>query len=89
MKNNMRAFYNGIIFDGTRLHGSGAILADKGYIIDIVAEAQIPAHAERVNLAGNYIAPAFIDLQLYGGNGKLFSHDISRSEERRVGKECQ
>ena len=77
MKNNMQAFYNGIIFDGTTLRGSGVILADKGYIIDIVSEAQIPAHAERVNLEGNYIAPAFIDLQLYGGNGRLFSHDIS------------
>src|SRR6266567_3100359 len=74
MKNNMQAFYNGILFDGTSLRSHKAVLADEGRILAIVAEADIPSHAEKTDLKGNYLAPAFIDLQLYGGNGKLFSH---------------
>jgi N-acetylglucosamine-6-phosphate deacetylase len=77
MKNNMQAYYNGIIFDGAHLLSHRAVLADKGRIIGIVPEADIPSQAVKTDLTGNYIAPAFIDLQLYGGNGHLFSHDIS------------
>lgn len=76
-KNNMQAYYNGIIFDGTSLLSHRAVLTVEGRILAIIDEADIPSQAGKTDLNGNYIAPAFIDLQLYGGNGHLFSHDIS------------
>ena len=77
MKNNMQAFYNGIIFNGITLRSHSAVLVEEGRIVAVVAEEAIPSHAVKTDLKGNYLAPAFIDLQLYGGNGKLFSHELS------------
>ncbi len=74
---NMPAFYNGQLFDGTTLHGEMAVVINNGFIAAVVTEDNIPSQAERIDLKGNYIAPAFIDLQLYGGNGKLFSQELS------------
>ncbi|MBS1566857.1 MAG: N-acetylglucosamine-6-phosphate deacetylase [Bacteroidetes bacterium] len=73
----MQAYFNGTIFDGIQLLSQRAVLVEKGRIAGVVAENSIPSDAEIHDLKGNYIAPAFIDLQLYGGNGRLFSHDIS------------
>ena len=84
----MQAYYNGIIFNGTQLLNHRAVLADEGHIIGIVAEADIPSQAVKTDLAGNYIAPAFIDLQLYGGNGHLFSHDISLASLQATYEYC-
>lgn len=87
-KNNMQAYHNGIIFDGTSLRSHCAVLTDEGRITGIVAEADIPSHAVKTDLQGNYLAPAFIDLQLYGGNGKLFSHDISTASLQATYEYC-
>ncbi|HEY4148795.1 MAG TPA: N-acetylglucosamine-6-phosphate deacetylase [Chitinophagaceae bacterium] len=73
----MQAFYNGQLFDGTRLHGGMAVVINNGFIAAVVTEDTLPPQVERIDLNGHYIAPAFIDLQLYGGNGKLFSHELS------------
>jgi N-acetylglucosamine-6-phosphate deacetylase len=59
------------------LRSHKAVLVDEGRIIAIIAEEDIPSHARKTDLKGNWLAPAFIDLQLYGGNGKLFSHELS------------
>jgi N-acetylglucosamine-6-phosphate deacetylase len=77
MNNNMKAFYNAVIFDGETMHHNKAVLTSEGRILDLVAEEAIPADAERINLKGNFLAPAFIDIQIYGGNGKMFSHELS------------
>jgi N-acetylglucosamine-6-phosphate deacetylase len=42
-------------------------------IEDIVDDKNIDSAFQQINLEGLNIAPAFIDLQIYGGNGKLFS----------------
>jgi N-acetylglucosamine-6-phosphate deacetylase len=77
MKNNMQAFYNGTIFTGTEQVHHKAVLTENGIITDIVPESSIPAMAEKIDLRGNFLAPALIDLQIYGGNGKLFSELLS------------
>jgi N-acetylglucosamine-6-phosphate deacetylase len=71
------AFYNGTIFTGEQILSRKAILVQNGFTEDIVDESSIPEDYEKQDLKGMYIAPSFIDLQIYGGNGKLFSQDLS------------
>jgi N-acetylglucosamine-6-phosphate deacetylase len=54
-----------------------AVVVDGNTVADVVDAAAIPAGAEIINLDGNYLVPAFIDLQIYGGNGKLFSQELN------------
>lgn len=61
-----------LITNGTIAEGK-AILTEGGQIKAIIAEADIPADAERKDLHGNYLASGLIDLQIYGSGGKLFA----------------
>src|ERR1700712_5199644 len=71
------AYFNGTIFTGEQTLSQKAILVQNGFIEDVVEESMIPASYERKDLGGMNISPSFIDLQIYGGNGKLFSDDLS------------
>lgn len=68
----MRVYTNGKIFDGNEIITECNVITEAGKIMDLVTTAAIPAHAERIDLKGDLLAPAFFDLQLYGGNGALF-----------------
>lgn len=61
------------IFDGERFLVQHAVITDQGQITGIVPADATPAGAELHTLAGRLLAPAFIDLQIYGGDGKMFS----------------
>lgn len=50
-----------------------ALLAADGRIAAIVAAADIPADARRVDLDGAILAPGFVDVQVNGGGGVLFN----------------
>ncbi|MEH3045561.1 N-acetylglucosamine-6-phosphate deacetylase [Sphingomonas adhaesiva] len=50
-----------------------ALLLDGTRILDIVPDAAIPAAAERVDLAGGWLLPGFIDTQVNGGGDVLFN----------------
>jgi N-acetylglucosamine-6-phosphate deacetylase len=71
------AYTNGNVFTGKSIEAHKAVLVNDGIIVDIVNEKEIPSQYSNVDLAGNTIAPAFIDMQIYGGNGKMFSHELS------------
>lgn len=73
----MRVFYNGTVFTGDRFINNVAVLVNKGSIEAVVPVAAIPANTDRYDLQGNFLVPACIDLQLYGGNGLLFSQDLN------------
>jgi N-acetylglucosamine-6-phosphate deacetylase len=72
IQKSMNAYFNGRIFNGERFLTNACILTDNHTIIGIVADNKIPSHAQSIDLQGNIMAPAFIDLQIYGGNGALF-----------------
>jgi N-acetylglucosamine-6-phosphate deacetylase len=72
MSNSMKAYFNGRIFNGEQFLKNACILTDNLKIVSIIADNQIPTHAQRIDLQGNIIAPALIDLQIYGGNDGLF-----------------
>ncbi|WP_290798381.1 N-acetylglucosamine-6-phosphate deacetylase [Flavihumibacter sp. UBA7668] len=69
-------FTNGLIFTGDEWHTQVAITVEEGRITEI--DPHPPGATGRVppvgwmDLQGGYLVPAFIDVQLYGGNGQLF-----------------
>lgn len=82
-----QAFINGKIFTGSSILIDNellvdgilnkAILVDGETITDIVPADVVPPSYKLQDLKGQNIAPAFIDLQIYGASGKLFSADLS------------
>lgn len=71
------AYTNARLFTGQSVETQKAVLVHDKQIVDIVPATEVPAHYTVQDLNGQNLAPAFIDLQIYGGNGKLFSQEIS------------
>lgn len=84
----MLAIYNGIIFDGYTFSSSKAVLISDHIIVDVIDVNDIPSSAERYDLNGNTLIPAFIDLQLYGGFGHLFSQELSLDSLQATDNYC-
>ncbi|WP_184546694.1 N-acetylglucosamine-6-phosphate deacetylase [Mucilaginibacter sp. FT3.2] len=63
---NLQLISNGQIAQGKAVLISGAT------IIDVIDDTAIPADAQKHDLSGAYLAPGFIDLQIYGSGGQLF-----------------
>jgi N-acetylglucosamine-6-phosphate deacetylase len=61
------------IFTGETWLNDHAILADKGMIVDVVASSSLQDNILTQDFPGCFLAPAFIDLQIYGAYGKLLS----------------
>jgi len=68
---------NAKIYTGKEVLSGSAILVNDGMIAGFVYDTDIPDDYELRDLRGNNIAPAFIDLQIYGGDGYLFSAEPS------------
>ena len=73
-----QVFTNATIYTGKEILSGSAILANDGIIEGFVYDTDIPDDYELRDLKGNNLAPAFIDLQIYGGNGFLFSANPSK-----------
>ncbi|HUR10923.1 MAG TPA: N-acetylglucosamine-6-phosphate deacetylase [Flavitalea sp.] len=71
-----KAYINGIIYTGRGIERNKTILVNDGSI-EKLHEGEISAEYQIVDLEGKNIAPAFIDLQIYGGDGKMFSSELS------------
>ena len=65
------------IFTGREIQTGKAVLVKEGTIVDVVDREAIPAGYRVRELPGYLLAPALIDLQIYGGNGKLFSAELT------------
>jgi N-acetylglucosamine-6-phosphate deacetylase len=66
------ALTNCRIYTATDSLDGHAVLVKSGRIADVVGEVDIPAGAERLDLAGGHLAPGFIDIQVNGGGGVMF-----------------
>src|SRR5664279_3951202 len=53
-----------------------ALFVENHIVTDILSAGSLPPDVTVEKFPGCFIAPSFIDLQLYGGNGKLFSHSL-------------
>lgn len=67
------AYTNCTIYTGKHIESGKAIVVENGIIIDVIDQKYINSSWQQEDLKGLNIAPAFIDLQIYGGNGRLFS----------------
>lgn len=67
------ALVNGRILIDSAFVGGQAVLVEAGRIAAIVAEGDVPDDVERHDLAGQRLAPGYIDLQVNGGGGVLFN----------------
>jgi len=73
------ALHNLRIISEGRITEGKAVLIEEKLIKAIVDESGLPADANRIDLDGNYAAPGFIDLQLYGSGGRLLSIDTDEA----------
>jgi N-acetylglucosamine-6-phosphate deacetylase len=65
------------LFTGHEVLSGKALLITEGLIAGIVPDTEVPAGYLQRNLPGRLLAPGFVDLQIYGGNGKLFSGELT------------
>jgi N-acetylglucosamine-6-phosphate deacetylase len=76
------------IFTGSGFLLSHVVLIDNNIITGILPADALPPAYRLQSFPGCFIAPAFIDLQLYGGNGKLFSHSLDRESLEATSDYC-
>lgn len=60
-----------LISDGVITEGK-AVLISGGKILDVIDEAAIPGDAKTISFDNNFVAPGFIDLQIYGSGKGSF-----------------
>ncbi len=61
------------LFDGETFREDTAILTESGKIKALLPASEIPEGAEVISYPNATITPAYKDLQIYGGNGQMFS----------------
>ena len=71
-----QAYLAGSVFTGKEILDRHAVLMENKIVTGIVEGSAIPSGYEVLENADCLISPGFIDLQLYGGLGKLFSHSL-------------
>src|SRR6478735_2502822 len=67
------ALHNLKLISGGTIATGKAVLIEGSRIKAVVDDTDIPADADKKDLNGAYVAPGFIDLQIYGSGGKLFA----------------
>jgi N-acetylglucosamine-6-phosphate deacetylase len=63
------------IFTGETFLSDQAVWIEDEKIKAIVSQHELPENIEIIDLQGLIIAPGFIDLQIYGGEGNLFNNE--------------
>jgi N-acetylglucosamine-6-phosphate deacetylase len=71
-----QAFLADEIYTGIETLKGQLLLTENNVIAGFMSADSVPSGYTVEKFPGCMITPAFIDLQLYGGNGKLFSHSL-------------
>ncbi|MES2775495.1 MAG: N-acetylglucosamine-6-phosphate deacetylase [Bacteroidota bacterium] len=69
----LQAYTNATIFTGSEWIENHAVIVSGDTIETIVLAEQLPADMERIDCNQQLLVPTFLDLQIYGAAGKLFS----------------
>ena len=82
----LQAIVNGRIFDGESVHEHKAVLIEGEHIVAVVDPEQVPADIGAFyDLEGGTLIPGFIDLQVNGGGGVLFTGAPTVDSLRTIG----
>jgi N-acetylglucosamine-6-phosphate deacetylase len=82
----LHAIVNGQVFDGETLRAHQAVLIEGERIVDVIDRDQVPAAVDEVyDLEGGILTPGFIDLQVNGGGGALFTSAPTVDSLRTIG----
>lgn len=73
----MQALIHGTLYTGRDVLTEHAILLERDRIVDVIPAAHLPSDTPHINLAGHWVAPGFIDLQLNGCGGVMFNDAIT------------
>lgn len=68
-----KAIITGKVFTGNDWLHNHAVLTSAGKIKDVIPVAELPVDVEKEVFVNSILAPAFIDLQIYGADEKLFA----------------
>ncbi len=77
-------FRNGAIFDGKRLLSDHSLVFSGGQSVEIVADAEVAAVGDHIDLNGDIVSPGYVDLQVNGGDGVMLNDDPSVETIRRI-----
>ena len=80
----LTALYNTQIVTGGAIIEGKAVIINQDKITAVVNENDIPAGAGLIDLKGDYLAPGFLDLQIYGAGGALFGGLPSEAALRQM-----
>ena len=72
---NKLALVNGIVYTGNAILHGQAIMIESGKITGLSAVNHVPKGRQMIDLGGRIAAPGFIDVQVNGGGGALFTAD--------------
>lgn len=73
MTDRLTALIGARILEEGQFHAGRALLLKGHQIAGIVGQADVPAEACVIKLAGGYLAPGFVDLQVNGGGGVMLN----------------
>jgi N-acetylglucosamine-6-phosphate deacetylase len=68
-----KAYTNATIFNGEQFLENHAVLVHDGIIEAIIAANMLPNNVQIIDCNNQLLVPAFLDLQVYGAGGQLFS----------------
>ncbi len=72
----MKTMYQNVrVFTGDEIIPNAHVVIDHGIIEGVYTSIPEQNDLEVIDLQGKILAPAFIDLQIYGGKGKLFNNE--------------
>lgn len=77
------------IFTGNQWLAGHAVIAEEGSIKEVLPADQLPAGSATQNFPDAFIAPAFLDLQIYGAYDKLFSVHPEPDALKRLNDYCR
>lgn len=83
-----RAILADEIFTGYETLKAHVLLLENNMVLGILQQGSLPSDITVEKFPDCFITPAFIDLQLYGGNGKLFSHSLDTESLEATAAYC-
>jgi N-acetylglucosamine-6-phosphate deacetylase len=85
----LKAYIADRVFTGEDWLDQYAVLINNGEIRDLIPISELPSHIENEKLNDCILAPAFIDLQIYGANKKLLASFPEAGSLHELNNECK